>query len=552
MNRTLSAITAVCVVCAAAKSKAEVNILGGSLRHWQSIEGVGTTHEGSYNLGKNESGSEVPANVLMAGIEDALIVAIELIRSDDNVVQTIEQFTSKGHREYNKNGNPNSQNFVVMVVKLAGMIAGLRPCSMICPDQVCEHCLTVTANGQPKWWQIVGEDEKGRPIIKNEDHDAIRDCELYIENFKIKEYLDDVQGAIFCMANRERQDRLQETIDYGGRDMDVSDGDSNIEAAYQIMALLPKYYEEAGKAMENINQAIASNRDPQDENAELKAAKAHKDLIGASLIAITGISHQDVVTRNGRQYIGTRLISIMLKTAIDANIIEKNDTPLQIIKKTVEIVSKYNECSRVKQNLYAQRRVIRQGADHEERRQDRIDELENSAVYDVTFIDGTEQMIDQINDSQLPDGSLMLPCQFGEYPAFEIGNGRPRLVLPKRRNSDFGNDIAYELSRLTYSDPLSPNFWWNGSRWEPIPGLISGSAAYCFDAAIIRTEQSGREIYMTARMGDIDRSGGSCIVNGKECSPVLVELIKQRSSRNIDLGEVCAVFYRRVAPRPKA
>jgi hypothetical protein len=462
-----------------------------------------------------------------------LQVAIVLAHRDDSTRDRIRHFIDSGHLQYNREGSPHSQNFVVMVVKLAGMIAERWTHDAGKIRELCKELTEEAKDEQPKWWQ---KDEYGKRMIKSNGHNAVRDCNLYIENFKIKEYIDDVYGAVFYMSSNdnERQMQLQRAIKYGGKDMNMMDGRSNIEVAYQIMLNIPKYYEEAEKAIGSINTGMKAGEritgggtlDVCVESAN-NGWRVERDVIAASLIAITGIS----CSRN--KVVGTKLISSMLKTVIDDKVIMTEDTPLRIVKRTVELVDKHNKGSKIRQKLYAQIQEVRSG--RVKVLPGRTDKLGDSTVDRITTIDGAK-MISEINPPHVH--------QFGEYPAFEIRGKGYELGTVKVNPNSPKSGIADALHRLMENGPLPWDFFWKNDAWQTNYDMKDEtvSAEYEFDSAIIRTKWDNNERYMIAR----ESNGGLTFVNGKECLRMICE---QRTP--IDLGEVCAVFYRRFAPEPR-
>jgi hypothetical protein len=538
MNRILRAIPIVCIVEIATESRAELNILGGSLRHWQSMPEVDTEYKEGANLGGKL------AKYSMNGIEMALEAACELLHRRDARcnIASIRRFVEnknecEGHSKYN-DGTPETQNFVVMVVMLAGMITPHDVVKARCKKYLEEGAARLAARlaneeeGEAPWWQIPG--------IGDAKHNPIADCELYIEGFKLDEYLKDVGGTIRCMSGNARLSEL----DCDGTEIDVGPGFSNFATAYQVMARLPGLSAAMTSALEDLNKLVAENEVKQDGDAEAAHAKytAHRAAIWSSLIAMTELAH--------RYRVRSKLIERMMQDAIDGEVITAKERPESVVEKIMRIVEQYAPDRHVLRNLFAQERVVKNERLARVKRAPKriqIPKGEESQVTDVALsTDCQSGMLKLINEIKIGEADTRLPLMFGSYPMVLVKNG----ALGRCRNI---TDLTFTMTIIAEVEIFAAMrnlfnrghalhlFEWNGNGWSwhtnKPPVGVTKRTIYEFTSAIIRTRWDDVDEYLFVRRMSYE----SIFAAGERWIGAFGNALKNGLSP--DLGEVCALFY---------
>jgi hypothetical protein len=334
MGRILRTALIVCVVGVATESRADSTLIG-SLHYWQ---GDGNTE---YKEGDNIGGKL--AEYSMNGIEKAIGVACELLdglggmsgRAGRIQVFAKSKDKDKGHNKYN-DGTPEAQNFAVMVVMLAKIIDALLYADENNQVQECCNGLLVREEGVVPWWQISGG---------NTWHDPVADCRLYIEGFKLDEYLKDIRGTIRRMSGCHS--RVNSILYADGPEIDTGPKSSNFAAACQVMARLPFVAGMSG-ALDGIDRRIAQNEGKQD--AESQDLRRQMAAVKISLIAVTEIMY-GLNAKN----VESKLLRRMVQGAISEGAITAKESPADIVEKIAKIMEQHSHpAHRVLRSMSAQ------------------------------------------------------------------------------------------------------------------------------------------------------------------------------------------------------
>jgi hypothetical protein len=239
----------VCITCCcAAKAQTEFNPFGKALPFWldasrEKYNQVGASSDKKtsqprsfYKVEDKLGGKGAVVSINGSGL--AMNVATELIgdgvvnpKLEDDVTRRIEDFTSFGHKKYNRNGAAESQNFVVMVVKLVKAMADYVTDDSQSAKSIKALCSNkLKRSGQ--WWRT--EKSVG-------GHDPIADCKLYMRNFNLKEYIDEIHGALRYFANPKREPN---DLDSVRPEIDAPIFTTSFSSAFQALARIPNCMED--------------------------------------------------------------------------------------------------------------------------------------------------------------------------------------------------------------------------------------------------------------------------------------------------------------------
>jgi hypothetical protein len=235
--------------------KHNLSSLYGMLQHWVTMPYVNQEWNRAYlqdqkplykvdmTLGKQ------PSTVSLKGSEMALNLAAKLIgkgvrcpptrvenwRNDGDTVRRIESFMDVGHREYNS-GKAENQNFVVMAIMLVNAMADYVIDDERVRDDVKKLCGRALRGERGQWWAPAD--------LRAEKHDPINDCRLYMQGFKIEDFIKTHDGAFRYIADSGRP---VNDIEQNPRMLDTSESNSYISAAFQAIAHIPDIVDYVGE-----------------------------------------------------------------------------------------------------------------------------------------------------------------------------------------------------------------------------------------------------------------------------------------------------------------
>jgi hypothetical protein len=549
------------------------------------MSSVRTSYKWDDYLGKDESGSGVSGEMAIEGIEDAMKVAAELAADESNT-KRVDTFTKDSCMTFN-DGSPHSQNFVVMAVMLAGMIADKK-------SEVRKRCYEMTegvAKGQQKWWQVVGIDEGGAPIIENEEHDAIADCKLYIEGFKIKKYVKELKGAILYALNPERERNAVGSFS----NLKTTNGNSYIAAAYQVMARLPDCQKEAVEAIGKIIKRVEELRgEAQESDADEHAnAEAISTLVDCATIAQALLIGTSAIAYDKAKTVTTHLVTQMMGDYVRFQK-EKGcspSTPLPTI--VLDITGRYlkhgNHDSKILQSMYSQSLVesgdsgeavsLGTGKPEEKLSRDSSELLkgtdaDHTVFFPVMVLDPESGVTDSLNAGHGPDKEQKYaPYRLGEYPVITMcgeGGGRKlgEINLEESLEESLEENMRGIFSALQDAvwDVVTRRFSWkDGVGWQALSRTKDKEGAtrvYEIRSVVIRTRWEDADEYLTVHFYDKDdklglriRGKGVWIDPFREAAERIRKRIKKRKKEGVefdlgkvkyDLGEIAILRYEEV------
>jgi hypothetical protein len=363
---------------------------------------------------------------------------------------------------------------------------------------------------------------------KNKNHNPIKDCNLYIKNFRIREYIKELKGAFRFWAGRDASTDLSK----GGLELDIESGDSYIEAACRVMIPhLNEIDEAAGKSI-NIRRIYGMSTESVDEMRRLL------------LVAFIAAS---AMTR-GTEEVKMRLVSQMIKEIKNPERRPELNfgSPTDLIIGLAKAADKFSE-GRISIDLQTQVQASDQSTKIPSDIGPQLISFRTVDAAPCQIQKGEGGMIDRLNRGKGPNGDPDGgdPYRFGAYPEIRTSG----YVLRSALDSD-SRPITIEdpdeairaCMKEMLEGAIAKTFEWDDLRHE-WSAQISGASVprYKLVSAIVMTEWNGAREYLTLHWPSDNPT--EIFVKGKRWK----EAFRKSVDKPAELGEIVSLYYQRIS-----